>query len=267
MEQATLEREAELVAQTKAAATQGHCSQCGKVWTLAESNGFCQWCGKQASCQTNRAHALRSIKSSRRTRKADIPLSYAGLDSDWRDWLDTATTFERHIPIQDRPDYRHDTLIELHRTRQSYGKPLDKLLQYKVASRQVAMYWKREAKTQVKVCIVSEVAKARDYDRCTFSHKPHSGCGDCPFRALRPMVSLNSLVSDADGKPIELGDIIPTERLEDMPEQWYELNTYLRGYPERLEAIAYKRQDGIPLDTKDRMYLLRYWKTHQKRLF
>ena len=121
-------------------ALQGHCSQCHRVWTLTEPQGVCQWCGKTATCQTATTQPRR-IKSSRRIRKEPTPLSYAGLSGDWLDWLDTATTFERHIPIQDRPDYRHDTLIELHRTQQRYGKTLDKLLQYKVASGQRAIYW------------------------------------------------------------------------------------------------------------------------------
>ncbi|MFC1892755.1 hypothetical protein ACFLYR_01785 [Chloroflexota bacterium] len=31
---------------------QGHCSQCGRVWTLNERQGACSWCNKPASCIT-----------------------------------------------------------------------------------------------------------------------------------------------------------------------------------------------------------------------
>ncbi|MFH0768353.1 MAG: hypothetical protein V1932_02140 [Chloroflexota bacterium] len=31
---------------------QGHCSKCGKVWTVETGQGVCQWCGQQASRQT-----------------------------------------------------------------------------------------------------------------------------------------------------------------------------------------------------------------------
>ena len=52
-----------------APAPQGHCSQCGKIWTLAKDQGTCQWCGKQASCQQRR-ESSRTIKPRRKRKQA-----------------------------------------------------------------------------------------------------------------------------------------------------------------------------------------------------
>jgi len=52
---------------------QGHCSHCGKVWTLNERQGVCQWCDKPASCitATSKPRQFKS-RSNGYKRQADI---------------------------------------------------------------------------------------------------------------------------------------------------------------------------------------------------
>ena len=58
----------------------GHCSNCGKVWTLETRQGVCHWCGKLATCQDQRTQALRSIKSRSNGRKRQAPTNGNGYD-------------------------------------------------------------------------------------------------------------------------------------------------------------------------------------------
>ena len=58
---------------TSSPAPQGHCSRCGKVWTLKERQGVCQWCGKPASCQSSTSKP-RHIKSSQTEGESNISL-------------------------------------------------------------------------------------------------------------------------------------------------------------------------------------------------
>lgn len=41
------------------------------------------------------------------------PLSYDRLDSEWRQWYETAHRFEHKVPAQDRGDIRHNIILEL----------------------------------------------------------------------------------------------------------------------------------------------------------
>jgi len=58
----------------------GHCSKCGKIWTLEARQGVCQWCGEFATCQTRTTQALRSLKSRSSGRKRQAPVGGNGYD-------------------------------------------------------------------------------------------------------------------------------------------------------------------------------------------
>jgi len=49
------------------------------------------------------------------------PLSYDRLDSEWRQWYDTAHCFERKVPAQDRGGIRHNIILELALARDGDG--------------------------------------------------------------------------------------------------------------------------------------------------
>ena len=110
---------------------QGHCSECGKIWTLPERQGICQWCSKPASCQTTRTKPRRFQCSQRRRRKQEDNGSN-GYDqlSDQQGWITTAEGFRwgtvhwgtlydvarqyaRKAKVQDTEDLLHDTLLGL----------------------------------------------------------------------------------------------------------------------------------------------------------
>jgi len=189
--------------------------------------------------------------------------SYDQLDGEWLDWLEVARKYERKIPVIDRLDYRHDTLLELHRARQRDCKPLSTLRAYRIASLMVANYWREVNKPSTRVCIYSGVPQERHCKEC--ERKPIKG-QVCPWTARLPIQSLESEVEDTDGNTVTLMDTVATEDIHDMPEAWTELNTWLLGCPTRLVEIAGKRLDKVPLSPKDKMYLQRYWKSHQKSL-
>jgi len=185
--------------------------------------------------------------------------SYDQLDGEWLDWLDTAKRYEHKVYHQDTKDIRHDILLELNRARVRDGKPLPKLRQYRIASLTVALYWRNLVKGQTRVCLVSGIAQKQDHKTCQFSHKP-SSCSKCPYRGIRPMASLDQVVTDGDDDHITIADTIATDRIEDMPDEWYELHTWLLSFPARLIQIAQKKLDGEPLNDSERQYLSRYRK-------
>ncbi len=240
----------------------GQCSQCGKIWTLETAQGLCRWCGELSTCQTRGAQVLRVIKTRPRKRLVLIPASYTGLDGEWAEWLDTARRYETKIPYQDRPDYRHDCIIELHRARQRDGVPLPMLRQYRIASLMVALYWRTANPIHKRVCLYNGYATRLKCENC--NRKPAEG--KCPFVGYRQIESLDREVDDGEGHTVTLADTLADNNALDLAE-WCELKTWLLGFPTRLVEIANKRANHIPLAHNDQMYLSRFAKANQKSLF
>jgi hypothetical protein len=225
----------------------------------------CQWCGKLATCQNQRAQALRSIKSRANGRKRQVePHSngYDQLDGDWLTYYKVAKTYESRVPAQDRDDIRHDIMIELDRATKRDGKPLPLLRAYRIASLMVALYWREQAKHQVKVCIYSGLPVEPHCARC--SH--HNGQRPCPYLALRPVQSLDDEASDDEGNGVRLINTVADDHAIDL-EAWLDAKTWLLGCPMRLVKIAHKKLEGQPLDNKDKCYLQRFRQQEQKALF
>ncbi len=216
-----------------------------------------------------KGHKVRHKTSYRkRNRQADIEAieqSYDQLDGQWRDWLDVARRYEHKVPSQDRLDIRHDIMVELHRATNRDGKPLPLLRAYRIASLTVALYWREVNKPNVKVCVLYGRPTVPDY-KCSFVGKPRK-CSECAFLAVRPIESLDSETTDSEGNRVRLMDTVATDKAIDLPDVWLDLKTWLLGCPTRLIEIACKKLERKPLSPKDKMYLQRYWKTHQKRLF
>lgn len=189
--------------------------------------------------------------------------SYDQLTGDWGDWLEVARRYERKVPSQDRLDIRHDIILELYRARQRDKKPIPILRAYRIASLTVALYWRERNKSSVKVCVFNGYATERHCSKCQY--RPDSGA--CAFLGVRPIESLESEVSDSEGHKVRLLDTVATEKTIDMPDQWTALTTWLLGCPTRLIEIALKKLEGKPLTASDRMYLMRYRRQEQKKLF
>ena len=253
-----------MVTATSSPAPQGHCSQCGKVWTPKEGQGICQWCGRQAHCETQRANP-RPLKSSPKRRQRQdgdgdaIWQSYdQHLDGEWLTYNNVASKFAHKAQQQDRDDLRDQIILNLAIADRNNGHKPDNLSwAYRIASFTVAQYW-------------------RDYYRHTngldcghCSNQQRKKCKEqdlysqCP-KAIR-VEYLSKPIADEDGHLTELGELIADDKALDLAD-WLDQRTFLLGCPQRLIDIAEKRRDGIPLTKYEQLYLCRFWKKHQKRL-
>jgi len=128
----------------------GHCSRCGKIWTLETRQGVCRWCGKLATCQAQRTQALRSIKSSRKRGQRQAPSNdngYDQLDGEWLTYYKVASRFAHKAKAQDTEDLLHDIILTLAVAKRNNGhKPFTEAVMYRIASRSVADYWRRHYK-------------------------------------------------------------------------------------------------------------------------
>lgn len=212
---------------------EGHCSQCGKIWTLEKEQGVCQWCGKLATCQTRRTQALRSFKSSRSRKSKQVLIrgnGYDHLEGEWAQWYHTAQRFEYKVPALDREDIRHSIILELALARVRDGdKPFTEAMMYRIASFVVADYWRKEKR------------------------KP-------------TILSLENEMANDDGDTTELLETIADDTAIDL-DAWMDARTFLLGCPQRLIQIAHKRMNEILLDHKDQEYLRRFRQREQKSLF
>lgn len=232
----------------------GHCSHCHKIWTLEKRQGVCQWCGKLTTCQTNQAKP-RQIKSSpkRSRRQAQThDNGYDQLDGEWGEWLAVARRYEVKVPSQDRFDMRHTILIELAKCRSRDNQPIPLLRAYRIASLMIALYWREQAKHQVKVCIYSGLPSEPHCASCS-----HNGEQPCPYLALRPAQSLEGEVRDEEGYSTRLIDTIADDHSIDL-EAWLDAKTWLLGCPMRLVQIALKRRNGLPLTDTEQRYFTRH---------
>ena len=247
----------------------GHCSKCHKVWTLETRQGVCRWCGKLATCQTNRAQALRSIKSRSNGRKRQAPSNgngYDQLDGDWALYYKVTSYFLRHIRYEDREDWLHDTILEMAKVKVKYeltGKPLTEAGLMRVASYQVTEYWThlRRLTTWLDCgnCSKAQRRKCREEDLYS----------DCP--KYHQLVSLNTEIDgDGDGHKAELIDFLADDKAIDIVAR-LDARRFLQGFPKRLVLIGYKLYSGQDLESKEQNYLKHYRNRHlkeqQKALF
>lgn len=235
----------------------GFCSHCHKVWTLDTPQGVCQWCGKRSTCQTIRANALPSLKSSRRRsqRQAATGNGYDQLEGDWLTRYKVASRYAHKAQAQDREDLLHDIITTL--ADATRHKPISYLAMLRVASRTVADYWRTQYR----------LTNGLDCGSCSKAQRQRCRkkwlYPECP-KAIR-VESLDKPIVDGEGNLTRLGELIADDRAIDL-DAWLEAKTYLLGYPKRLIEIGQKRLDGKPLTKTDRQYLWRFRKTEQKTL-
>ena len=177
---------------------------------------------------------------------------------DWGKYIAVADRFQYKAKWQDREDFRQDIIIRLAQVARNNGhKPFTDRAMYRVASYVVADYWR----TQYKItngldcgsCSKAQRRKCREDDLYR----------ECP-KAIK-LEYLSKPIIDSEGNITELGELIADDKAIDL-DAWLDDKTFLLGCPMRLIEIATKINDGIPLATKDRMYLMRYRRQEQKRL-
>jgi len=240
---------------------QGHCSRCGKVWTLKERQGVCQWCRKPASCKTTTAKP-RHFKSSRRRKPTQANGNGNGYDQlpePHLTYYKVASRFNHKAKAEDTEDLLHDIILTLDIAERNNGhKPFTEAAMYRIASRAKDQYWRTYYKLNNGLtCGNCSKAQRR---KC----KEDWLYGECP-KAIK-IESLNKPVIDGEGNTTELGELIADDKAIDL-DAWVSSSTWEIGYPKRLVAIAYKLKAGIPLDNGDDCYLRRFRKREQKRLF
>ena len=244
----------------------GHCSKCGKIWTLDTKQGVCRWCGQSATCQTRATQALPSIKSRSNGRKKQArPVgdnSYDQLDGDWELYYKVARYFVHKVKIDDREDFLHDLMLEMAKVKAKYdakGKPLTEAGLMRVASYELTDYWVKQRRLTTWLdcgnCSKEQRRKCREellYSECPKFHQ---------------LVSLNTVIEDGDrgdGHKAELIDFLADDKAIDIVAR-LDTRRFLQGFPRRVVQIAYKRYSGLPLDGKEQDYL-DHWRKKNDQL-
>ena len=246
---------------TSSPAPQGHCSRCGKVWTLNERQGVCQWCGHLAVCQSSQTKP-RHIKSSRRRKQRQADGNgngYNHLEGEWLTYYKVASRFAHKAKAEDTQDLLHDIIITLAVAERNNGhKPFTEAVMYRIASRAQADYWFRHYKLTMGLdcghCSQAQRHKCKEDYLYT----------ECP-KAIK-IESLNKPILDSEGNLTELGELIADDKAIDL-DAWVSDSTWEIGYPRRLVAIAYKFKAGEALTHYERTILSRYRQKEQKKLF
>ena len=205
----------------------------------------------------------RSMKSRPRRKPDQTKPEYQGLTGAWASYYQTTSKYESKIPVQDRDDWRHDTMLELERAEARDGKPLPELRAYRIASLMVALYYRNLNRYATRVCIVNGYPTEPHCRGC----RRHTESKRCAWLAVRPVERLDGEVIDPEGYRVKLLDTVASDRVEDMPERWYDLKKLSQALPPRLVEIAYKKRDGKALSETDRKYLYRYRQANKKALF
>jgi hypothetical protein len=129
---------------------------------------------------------------------------------------------------------------------------------YRIASFTVADYWRAEKRHDNGIdcgsCSKAQRQKCKQDDLYR----------ECP-KAIT-IESLNKPILDSEGNLTELGELIADDKALDL-DAWVSDKVWGLGYKPRLVEIAYKLKGGYPLTNADMIYLCRYRKRQQKRLF
>jgi len=239
---------------------QGHCSRCGKVWTLKTRQGICQWCGHLAVCQSSPTKP-RSIKSRSNGHKRQALVhsnGYDQLEGQWLTYYNVASRFTDRVKPEDKEDILHTIIATLADVERNNGhKPFTEAVMYRIASRTVADYWRSYYKINngldCHTCSKAQRHKCKEGDLYT----------ECP-KAIK-LEYLSKPILDSEGNLTELGNLIADDKALDL-DGWVSSSTWEIGYKPRLVAIAYKLHSGEALTNADLLYLSRYRRQEQKRL-
>jgi len=235
----------------------GYCSNCHKVWTLEERQGFCQWCSHNANCVITRTKP-RQLKSSRRRRRKQIDNGnngYSQLPEPYLTYYKIALRFTHKALIDDRQDLLHDIIEGLARIAEH--KTLSEATMYRVAEHIKDHYWYRHY----------SYTNGLDCQHCSKAQRAKCRANwayyDC-HRAIT-LESINQPIIGSEGNITELAELIADDKALDL-EAWLDAKTFLIGAPIRLKQIARKLNKGDILSHTERNYLYKLRKKEQKAL-
>ena len=261
----------------------GHCSKCGKVWTLNERQGVCKWCGQSANLATTttKPRRLKSIRSRKRNQENNGNNGYDQLP-DQHGWIATksgfqwaiipwatiynvASRFAHKAKAQDTADLLHDMmegLGKVARRKIATGEDFSEPAMYRTAEHIKDWYWYKQhayySGLDCRHCSKAQRAKCR----YNWAHSDWA-YSDC-HRAIQ-LESINRPIIDSEGNETELAQLIADDNALDIPE-WIDKRTFFMGAPIRLKMIAKKRSEGEKLTGAERKYLTMLRKKHQKAL-
>ena len=184
---------------------------------------------------------------------------YDQLDGEWLTYYKVASRFSHKARAQDRQDLLQDIMIALADVASNNGhKPFTEPAMYRVASYEVADYWRAQYK----------LSNGLDCGSCSKAQRQKCRSewlySDCP-KAIK-LEYLSKPITDSEGNLTELGELIADDKAIDL-DAWLDDKTFLLGCPQRLIGIGYQIRQGIPLTNADKLYLGKWRKREQKRLF
>jgi hypothetical protein len=242
---------------------QGHCSRCGKIWTLNEGQGICQWCKRPASCQTTTAKP-RHIKSRRKQRQTQADGNgngngYDQLPEPHLTYYIVASKHAHRVLAQDRGDLLHTIILTLAVAERNNGhKPFTLGTMHRIASRCVFDYWRDHYDhtngLNCGACSQKQRRECKENDLYT----------ECP-KAIK-VEYLSKPIIDSEGNITELGELIVDPDSLDR-DFWDRDSLWQLGYKPRQVEIALKLHRGEALTKGEHCYIQRLRKQRQKKLF
>lgn len=221
--------------------------------------GLCNRCdNEQGVSDVKLRYSLPTVK----VPPEDItPTDYNLLDGEWLDHYKVAYAYSKKVFYQERADLLHDIILALARRRVKDGRPLDLLRAYRIASLEVALYWRLLKKREQRCCIYSGEPRECYPKAC----KRNKG-GHCEWVAYRPLLSLDQDKVDEQGYITQLRDTIADDNAIDL-QAWLEIKTFLLGCPLKVVELATRKHTGKPLKQFEKNYLSRWRKQAQKTMF
>jgi hypothetical protein len=185
---------------------------------------------------------------------------YDKLDGDYALFYKVARGFVGRVKPEDRQDFLHDLMLEMAKVKAKYeavGKPLSEAGLMRVASYEVADYWRKWFRR----------INGRDCGRCSTEQrrkcKESNLYSECP-KTIK-MESLDRIVEDGNGDGTALHELIADDNAVDLVAR-LDARLTLQGYPHKFVRIAYKKYAGYPLTHEERTYLYRQRRKAQKSL-
>jgi len=186
---------------------------------------------------------------------------YDHLEGDWLTYYKVGKGFVRRVKPEDREDFLHDLFLAFARVKAKYnliGKPLTEAGLIRVASYEVAAYWRK----------LFRRINGIDCGRCSKAQRRQCREQDlyreCP-KAIK-IESLDRVIEDGDGDGTALHELIADDNAVDLVAMVDAKHT-LQGYPSQAVKIAYKRYAGYPLSRREQSYLNSFRHRRQKTLF
>ena len=245
----------------------GFCYRCHRVWTLAEAEGKCQWCGRVSyrTLTTSKPRSESQRRHKKQPESRDIGEGYDQLPEPYLTYYRVAMRFAHKAMTGDKDDLLHsiiEGLAKVANHKADKGEDFTEPAMHRTAEHIKDHYWyKHYAYTNglsCRNCSKEQQAKCR----YNWAHSDWA-YSDC-HRAMH-LESLNQPITDGEGNTTELAELIADDKALDLAE-WVDVRTFLIGAPIRLKSIAMKRSKGETLTGAERKYLTKLRKKTQLSL-